>query len=302
MTISGGVGLTKSWWAGQWLRALTRWVDAERLSRGRAYARLGQVRELAIDVGLIRALVQGTRRQPYEVRVELKTLTEQEWANVIAVLAAQAIHAAQLLNGEMPQNIEQLFGAADVSLFPAKAGDMVTTCSCADPINPCKHVAAVYYLVGEQLDNDPFLLLRMRGRTRAQLMAALRVQRAAHLSGQLPQGEPAADTASPAAATEEPGEEDASTQAGIGSTELCANPDAFWRMGGALESLQVRVAKPEIEMELIKMLGDPVFTQSDELRARLERIYRAVRERAIETAFGDRGKHESASQNAADEG
>jgi uncharacterized Zn finger protein len=303
MTTTNGLGLTRSWWAGQWLRALTRWMDLERLGRGRAYARLGQVHELTIDVGLIRASVQGTRRQPYEVNIALKTLSEQEWANVMDVLAAQAIHAAQLLNGEMPQNIEQLFGAAEVSLFPTKAGDLVTTCTCADPVNPCKHVAAVYYLVGEQLDQDPFLLLRMRGRTRAQIMASLRARRSDRLlGGGTPTDVPSVPAQVAVAGTTQAGgppQASSPTSTGLGATELSASPDVFWRMGAELEGLQVRVAEPEIEMELVKILGDPAFVQSEELRARLEHIYRQVRAKAMETAFGD---HPSRHRESLEEG
>ena len=89
-------------------------------------------------------------------------------------MAGQALFAAQLLAGEMPQDIEEAFAAAGVSLFPDRRGDLDTDCSCPDWANPCKHVAATHYILGEQFDEDPFLLFRLRGRTQEQILAALR--------------------------------------------------------------------------------------------------------------------------------
>ena len=80
-------------------------------------------------------------------------------------LAEQAIFTAQLLAGEMPQDIEEAFEEAGASLFPKKRGDLETECSCPDYANPCKHIAATHYILGERFDEDPFLIFRLRGRT-----------------------------------------------------------------------------------------------------------------------------------------
>ena len=74
---------------------------------------------------------------------------------------------------------EEAFRAAGLSLFPRTGWDLRTNCSCPDWSNPCKHIAAVYYLLGEEFDRDPFLLFKLRGRTREQVIAALRTRRAA---------------------------------------------------------------------------------------------------------------------------
>ena len=92
-------------------------------------------------------------------------------------MAEQAIFTAQLLAGEMPQDIEQAFEAAKVSLFPSRHDDLKTECSRPDYANPCKHVAATHYILGERFDEDPFLIFRLRGRTQEQVMAALRKRR-----------------------------------------------------------------------------------------------------------------------------
>jgi uncharacterized Zn finger protein len=168
----------KNWWAQRWIAALERLVDSGRLTRGRAYARKGQVLSIEETKDGIAAKVQGSQRSPYKIKIQIAPLSEAQWDQVIDALAEQAIFTAQLLAGEMPQEIESAFEAARVSLFPARRDDLKTDCSCPDYANPCKHVAAAHYILGERFDEDPFLIFRLRGRTQEQVMAALRQRRA----------------------------------------------------------------------------------------------------------------------------
>jgi uncharacterized Zn finger protein len=168
----------QNWWATRWIEALKALMDSARLSRGRAYARRGQVLDIVLKPGKITARVQGSRPSPYKVTISLKPLKDTQWEAIFDALAAQAIFAAQLLNGEMPPDIEQVFDAINVPLFPASKQDLETDCSCPDWANPCKHIAAVYYLLGEQFDGDPFLLLKLRGREKDEISEALRRRRA----------------------------------------------------------------------------------------------------------------------------
>src|SRR5436190_3570502 len=174
-TQGGKFGST--WWAGRWLAALERVVDPGRLSRGRSYARGGQVSKLDVEKGGVRAEVWGRRPRPYKVTIRFQPLTDAQWDKVVDALGAKALYAARLLAGEMPEQIEEPFQAAGVSLFPDKATDLVTDCTCPDWANPCKHVAAVFYLLGERFDADPFLMFELRGRTQEQIAAALRARR-----------------------------------------------------------------------------------------------------------------------------
>jgi uncharacterized Zn finger protein len=130
---------------------------------------------LSIDVseGKIQAKVQGSRPKPYEVKIQVTELPKAAWSKVAEAAAAQAIFASKLLAGEMPQEMEELFRTADVSLFPERSQDLTTGCSCPDWSNPCKHIAAVYYLLGEEFDRDPFLILRMRGISREAFVGLL---------------------------------------------------------------------------------------------------------------------------------
>src|SRR5215207_4499166 len=80
----GGFG--ESWWAKRWIQVLESFNIGARLSRGRSYARNGQVLSIAIEKGKVEAKVQGSRPRPYDVTIEVKTLSESEWAKVIDAL------------------------------------------------------------------------------------------------------------------------------------------------------------------------------------------------------------------------
>ena len=174
-TQRGKFGAT--WWAGRWLAALEQLVDAGRLSRGRSYARSGQVLKLEISDAGVDADVQGSRPIPYAVSIRFRHLTDAQWDAVADALAGKALFAAKLLSGEMPENVEDAFGAAGASLFPDAKGDLESECTCPDWSNPCKHVAAVFYLLGERFDDDPFLAMLLRGRNKEQIIEALRLRR-----------------------------------------------------------------------------------------------------------------------------
>ena len=170
---SGRGGFGKSWWAKRWVAVLEGFNIGARLGRGRSYARNGQVLSIDVAEGEVRAEVQGSRPKPYDVTIAVQTLTAPEWDRLLEALSGQALFVAKLLAGEMPQDIEQAFAAAGLSLFPGRYNDLETDCSCPDWSNPCKHVAAVYYLLGEEFDRDPFLLFRLRGLGRDELMKRL---------------------------------------------------------------------------------------------------------------------------------
>jgi uncharacterized Zn finger protein len=256
----------KNWWAARWIEAMERLVDANRLRRGRSYARKGQVLSIEETKGGVTARVQGSRRSPYKVKIQVKPLSDAQWQKVIDALADQAIFAAQLLAGEMPQNIEEAFAAAGVSLFPDKRGDLSTDCSCPDWANPCKHVAATHYILGEQFDEDPFLLFRLRGRSQEQILEAMRQRRAGQ--EEIPE--------------DEFEEEEAETIVPL--EETLAN---FWDMGEPVEPFPLFIKAPAISLPLLKRLGEPVFLAGADLQSQLGPVYQALSETALRTAFGD---------------
>lgn len=161
------------WWSQRFIGILESFELGGRLARGRNYARRGQVVELVVEPGTVRARVQGSRPTPYVVSIRLKALPEKDWARVEAALVSRAVFLAKLLAGEMPTDIEEAFADCRLSLFPQRRQDLKTSCSCPDWSNPCKHIAATYYLLAEAFDDDPFLIMAWRGRSRDELLARL---------------------------------------------------------------------------------------------------------------------------------
>jgi uncharacterized Zn finger protein len=168
----GSIG--EQWWSRRFIDVLESFGLQSRLSRGRNYARSGQVLSLGIGTGHVTAKVQGSRVKPYSVKLTVDPLTTRQWRRVEEALAARAVFRARLLAGEMPAEIEQVFADCGTPLFPHSARDLEMTCSCPDWEVPCKHLAAVCYVLAEAFDNDPFAMLAWRGKGREDLLAALR--------------------------------------------------------------------------------------------------------------------------------
>jgi uncharacterized Zn finger protein len=158
-----------------------------RLARGRSYARAGQVLDFELSQGKVTARVQGSRVRPYQVRIGVLPLTTAQWRRVQDRLASQALFRAKLLAGEMPREIEEVFAECGTPLFPRSPADLDMHCSCPDWEVPCKHLAAVCYVLAEEFDRDPFGMLAWRGQGRDDLLAALRRIQAA--SGQVGPGQ-----------------------------------------------------------------------------------------------------------------
>jgi uncharacterized Zn finger protein len=165
----------REWWAQRWVDVLESFGWIRRLERARNYAREGNVLNINFhDDAKVSALVQGTAPEPYQVSLSLDPFDDEQWQYVIESMAERAIFSAKLLAGEMPQNIEEVFTANGLSLFPLTKFDIHSDCSCPDPANPCKHIGAVYYLLGDRFSEDPFVLFQLRGRDKEQIITALR--------------------------------------------------------------------------------------------------------------------------------
>ncbi len=229
--------LVSSWWGKRWIAVLESFNIGARLSRGRAYARSGQVVNIEIEKGRVRAVVQGSRSRPYKVEIHLKPLSRAQWLRIIKTLAGQFLSMAKLLAGEMPPDLEAVFTDAKLTLFPDRLQDLATDCTCPDWWNPCKHVAAVFYLLGEAFDRDPFLIFKLRGLDREELFELLggKTQPAG-------QGEP--EQAEVAAAIPEP---------------LALEPAAFWGGQELPENLFGEVCLPPVPASWPKRLGSFPF-------------------------------------------
>lgn len=168
----GAIGET--WWSRRFIDVLESYGMSGRLTRGRSYARAGQVLDFELTQGKVTARVQGSRPAPYKVRIGVLPLTTPQWRRVTEALGAQALFRAKLLAGEMPPEIEDVFAECGTPLFPRSARDLEMSCSCPDWGVPCKHLAAVCYVLAEVFDEDPFAMLAWRGRGREELLGSLR--------------------------------------------------------------------------------------------------------------------------------
>jgi uncharacterized Zn finger protein len=253
----------ESWWAKRWIAVLESFHIGARLQRGRSYARGGQVLSIDIDKGKVTAKVQGSRPKPYAVTIQVKALSEADWNKLTAELAGQALFAAKLLGGEMPQDIEKVFRNAGLSLFPEKLRDLTTDCSCPDYSNPCKHIAAVYYLLGEEFDRDPFLLFKLRGLSREELIERL---------GR-------AGPAREAAAVQEAAEE---------QEPLTPEGAGFWGGGPLPESPPGEDEAPPVAAALPKRLGSfPFWRGHGRFLDVLEPVYKQATVRAQDVFVGE---------------
>ncbi|MBI4288079.1 MAG: SWIM zinc finger family protein [Chloroflexi bacterium] len=267
----GKIGET--WWSSKWVAFLESLDMGARLGRGKSYARRGQVMNMDIQPGLVTAKVQGSRPKPYAVTIRLTPLSPDEWHKVVDAMASQALFAAKLLAGEMPQNIEEAFQAAKVSLFPSRPKDLDSDCSCPDWANPCKHVAAVFFLLAEEFDRDPFMIFKLRGKDKDSLVRTLRERRTA--------GTPPEAAASEVKVAGQSGE----------ASAVESGPRDFWGMGPEIASFRVRIAPPEVPLATLKRLGKPDFWKGNtDIMDALGKVYEAASREALKIAYdGDGG-------------
>ena len=172
-----------TWWSKRFVEVLESYGLGTRMGRGRRYARSGQVISLDVRAGMLVAQVQGSRQKPYVVTIRAATPSATQWRKIDEALRSRVGFAAQLLAGEVPAELEAVFGAAKTQLLPSTWAQLDAHCNCPDWENPCKHVAAVLYVFADRLDGDPWLLLEWRGRSRDQILDPLRARAGGYLRG-----------------------------------------------------------------------------------------------------------------------
>lgn len=264
----------KSWWARRWNAVLESFHIGARLGRGRAYARQGQVLSIQIKPGLVQAEVQGSRSQPYQVKIRLQSLSPENWAGLIAHVSQQALIPAKLLGGEMPEDIEKAFEQVGLALFPQQDKDLKTDCSCPDWSNPCKHIAAVYYLLGEEFDRDPFLIFKLRGMGREEFLK--------QLGGSKVEDAPAVSkTRGRSKKINAPEDENP-------REPLPADPTGFWEGEPLPDRLVGEVKVPPVNAALPKRLGNFPFWRSREpFLPAMEALYRSASVKGLEVFLGE---------------
>lgn len=228
----GDIG--EQWWSRRFVDVVESYSKSNRITRGKRYARKGQIVDLTVKNGVVSAQVQGSRADPYEITIRGDALDDDTWTEVEATMAGRAVFAAQLLTEQMPADIEEVFEACGISLFPESYRDMRTRCSCPDHANPCKHIAAVFYILAERFDDDPFLIFRWRGRSRETLLENLRELRS---------------------------EDDETSQEVLfdqgDDRPLGECRDEFWSENEDMPDIQVRSRTAGLPNAILKRLGEP---------------------------------------------
>jgi len=260
----------REWWVQQWLDLLDKYRFKKRLERGRNYARQGNVLSIEFRAQKAIARVQGTEKQPYKISLWLETFSDEDWSFVFDTLSERTIFSAKLLSGTMPTNIEDIFAANGLRLFPFSLPEIESRCSCPDKTNPCKHVIAVYHLLGDRFADDPFLLFQLRGRSKHETIAALRTR----------QGATSAEV------TIAEGEDDAPAAAPLDLSQ-------FWSYDRPLDPSLIAIV-PSSENAALDVLGSMPLaggrhniraTDIAALEAFLDRAYSTARDRAVMQAM-----------------
>jgi uncharacterized Zn finger protein len=274
----------KTWWAKRWIDVLESFDMDSRLARGKNYARRGQVISIDIQKGKVAALVQGSRSNPYKVSIGVKQISAAAWKKAVAAMASEAVFSARLLNGEMPNDIERAFTSVTLTLFPAGLKELETQCTCPDWSNPCKHIAAVYYLLGEEFDRDPFLLFRLRGMEREELLEALGKPPGSGGSRRKKSRGAADDTATnaggPAHAT--PG---SAARSPAAPTLLPSDPEAFWGTGEVF-AFSSAGETPSVPPLLGRLGSFPFWRGSESFMDSMEEIYGAASTAGLDVFMG----------------
>ncbi|MDR9402830.1 MAG: SWIM zinc finger family protein [Halothece sp. Uz-M2-17] len=262
----------RQWWALQWLDLLEKYRFKKRLERGRNYAREGNILSIDFEGAKVTADVQGTADEPYHLWIKLDRFSDEDWNYVIQSLAEKAIFSAQLLAGEMPENIEEVFIANGLSLFPFSLSDVHSRCNCPDPKNPCKHIAAVYYELADRFSEDPFVLFQLRGRTRSEILEQIREIRQQNAAGIT---EPVAgeETVTPTTSEETPEER---SQWDI---------ETFWQYDQPLDSALVQM-NTETDQTVLEILGSFPLpgTEAQAVQQYLEQVQKQVHSEIVHQA------------------
>ncbi|CAD0232011.1 SWIM-type zinc finger [Planktothrix agardhii CCAP 1459/11A] len=269
--------MSQEWWSQQWLDLLDKYRFKKRLERARNYAREGNVLKIEFKDQKVLAQVQGTQIEPYTVSLWLDIFSDEEWNYIIATLSQRAIFSAKLLAGEMPQDIEDVFAANGLRLFPFSLDNVHSECSCPDQANPCKHIAAVYYMLGDRFSEDPFVLFQLRGKNAEQIINSLR-----QLRGQ------SQDEINVATS------EEITIKSNPNSLKL----DQFWNYSQQLDSALVVITPPPSSETVLDILGAinlatigikstnrSTLSDIDIVMQYLETVYKNVSQQAVLVAL-----------------
>ncbi|MBX3365585.1 MAG: hypothetical protein KF866_12580 [Phycisphaeraceae bacterium] len=264
-----------SWLAGRWLTALRASVPESIFTEGREYAELGQMRSIEIDPGAASAFIQGRLDVAYRTSIAVPVFPEELWSKAADAMADQAVFAAKVLSGDLPESIDELLLPLGVRLLPTIPQELTMTCSCREPKSPegwCKHLACLGIILAQKLATEPLLVLTLRGMPGDELLDRVRQRRA--IAGSV--------GAVPVHASHLPGVTDLTAE------PLEAHLELFWQRPASLHELDLPVAPPRISHPLLRRLGPSPFTESKfPLVGLLATCYEVISQATILAASGE---------------
>ncbi len=274
----------RQWWVQRWLELLDSYRFKKRLERARSYAREGHILSIEFENAQVLASVQGSEVEPYQVSLNLDPFTDEDWHYVIETLTEKAIYSAQLLAGQMPESIEQVFIKNGLNLFPFNLADIRSRCSCPDKANPCKHIGAIYYQLADRFSEDPFVIFQLRGRTKSQILTELRQLRSQNSSGEKIQA-----IASNLSPLDQPLQSIKKTQKSTPSkSKILTQIEKFWQYDEPLDSSLIVITPPTNQKDILELLG--TFPLSEEnaqqVKQSLQQIYQTVSQKVLMVALG----------------
>jgi len=166
-----------SHWGHQWIESILKYGRPYRMQRGMRYAEENRIENLTVTPGQIFGTVQGTAPTPYRIKIKFKTIPEEGWDKILDKIAKKVKYIIALLENKIPDDLQQIFQEAGFDLFPPASKTLNASCSCPDQAVPCKHIAATILYTARVLDFDPFLLLKLRGKSRDDLLHDLQLVR-----------------------------------------------------------------------------------------------------------------------------
>jgi SNF2 family DNA or RNA helicase/uncharacterized Zn finger protein len=154
-------------WGKWFIEALGSYGKNTRLKQGQSYANTGKVISLGIQTSTspaftkVIAKVRGHFLPYYTVEIMFPELKEKE--RVLALIEEDPSLLANISAGDLPERFLKRLKAEGINLIPTRWKDMRRSCSCPDWGDPCKHLAALYYVIAREIDTDPRVLFRLRG-------------------------------------------------------------------------------------------------------------------------------------------
>jgi len=273
------------WWVQRWIDLLNSYRFKKRLERARKYAKEGNVLSIEFEGSQVLARVQGTEPEPYQVSLSIDPFTEEDWGYVVETMAQAAIYSAQLLAGEMPENIEQVFTANGLSLFPFTLSDIHSKCSCPDPKNPCKHIGAIYYQLGDRFSEDPFVLFQLRGRTKAQILDDLRHLRSTGSVELKPEKKAEVESQSSQSAVTSSRLENQPNE-GEAAVDTPVKLEQFWQYEEPLDPSLVVITPPPDNRTVLDVLGTiPLAAADSRVMQYFREVYQLVSQQAMMSAL-----------------